>query len=88
MGEICFRHVQFENILRNSNIVFYAMVKVTFLTPISIEDEEIIIKINSIKNYSMIDEACFINFFYKEPIICVILPLHEWYGDIYNFLRD
>lgn len=50
MVQRCFTHIQFENISRNNNRFMNAMANFAFLTPISIEDEQNIIKIESLRH--------------------------------------
>lgn len=57
------------------------------LIPILVEDDEIIIKTNSLRYCSFLNDDQFQGFFKKEPLICVIFHLHEWYTDIYNYLK-
>jgi len=79
--------IQFENILRNNNRFVDVMANVASLTPISVEDEETIIKINNLRHNSFVDDDDYQGFFNKEPLIYVILPMHEWYANIYNYLK-
>jgi len=65
MVEIYFTSIQFENILRNTKRFFDAMDNDTSLKPISIEDDETVIKIHSCTNKSFMDEGFFVNLFEK-----------------------
>lgn len=65
MVEWSFARVQFEIMPRNSNIFVDAMANLTSLTSIYIEDEETMIKINNLKNKTLIDKGFFVNFFEK-----------------------
>lgn len=48
MIQRCFLHIQFENISKNNNKFADVMANIASLIPISVEDEETIIKINNL----------------------------------------
>jgi len=53
------------------------MANATSLTPISVEDEETIIKINNLRYCFFLYDDEFQGFFKREPLICDIIPFHE-----------
>lgn len=83
-----FTQIQFENISRNNNRFTNVIANVASLTNILVEDEKTTIKINSLRYCSFTNDDGYQGFFKKESLIFVILPLHKWYANIYEYLKQ
>lgn len=75
MIQICFIQLKFKNIIRISNEFNDDIKNIASLRLINIEDEETIIKTNSLRNNSFLDETNFNKFFQREPFCMYYSPI-------------